>query len=374
MDTLDDLLQKLFATPESDLAKLSRVYLLGLHAHLENAIQTQETPSIDPAFPLYQPILSKLSSLLQPQAQVDSHSTILPDSYNTSVLPKLEELRRAFNNNDELSQFLGTVQLVSTQDDDLWNEIQLLLLRIPLAIAEQWRQFALKLAEKLGAIEDTSGERLIQIPAPQDKVYYGLTGSVQADGLRFSPQVTLHEKVNTEPLEGDLHLLAIIVSTLLNLIDLDPNLHHALKSVNFASVQPLTIPTERSKYTEALIDRFNRVKAAELSTNSATILRTRLDLDEAIHSVVYLPTVDRDTSWWSKLQREARQTLISRAKQYGGQIQQLWGAYADVWKRSKDDLEIDIGGVRGQVSACLRVYAKIDGEELPGRVLYRSLN
>ena len=46
---------------------------------------------------------------------------------------------------------------------------------------------------------------------------------------------------------------------------------------------------------------------------------------------------------------------------------------ATVCAWTKDDLELDSGGIPGEVSACLRVYAKIDEEVFPGRVLFRSL-
>ena len=55
------------------------------------------------------------------------------------------------------------------------------------------------------------------------------------------------------------------------------------------------------------------------------------------------------------------------------QFRPLWGPYADVRAFSKDDLELDNGGIQGEVLACLRVYAKINDEELKGRVLFRSL-
>ena len=35
-----------------------------------------------------------------------------------------------------------------------------------------------------------------------------------------------------------------------------------------------------------------------------------------------------------------------------------------------DSLQVDFG-VPGEVAACLRVWARIDGEEIKGRVLYR---
>ncbi|NET29573.1 MAG: hypothetical protein F6K01_30885, partial [Okeania sp. SIO1I7] len=106
------------------------------------------------------------------------------------------------------------------------------------------------------------------------------------------------------------------------------------------------------------------------------MLRARLDLDEAIHSLVYVPPVER-YSWWGQLQKKCRDTLAvisTRAKKAGHQvkIRPLWGSYADILSRSKDDLELDSGGTPGEVLACLRVYAKIQEEVLPGRVLFRG--
>ena len=170
-------------------------------------------------------------------------------------------------------------------------------------------------------------------------------------------------------------MLAGIVSVCLKFIDIDTYLHHALKSVDRFGVRSLNSEPEKSKYVTALLDRFQRV----LTTTDADpviALRARLDLDEAIHSLVYLPPCDR-FSWWGKLQQEARRTLdsvVEKARDAGYQVQirPLWGTYADIYTWSKDDLQLNIGGVPGEVSACLRVCAKINDEVIPGRVLFRS--
>ena len=173
----------------------------------------------------------------------------------------------------------------------------------------------------------------------------------------------------------ELDILAAIVSICLKFIEIDPYLHHALRSVDRFGVRSLN-STDKAKYIATLIERFNRVKVT-FNTNILISLRARIDLDEAIHSLIYLPCVDR-FSWWGKLQQEARRTLETAVKQarqadYQIQMRPLWGTYADIYAFSKDDLQIDIGGVPGEVSACLRVYAKINDEILPGRVLFRSL-
>jgi hypothetical protein len=103
-------------------------------------------------------------------------------------------------------------------------------------------------------------------------------------------------------------------------------------------------------------------------------LKARLDLDEALHSLVYQPPADPG-SWWGRLCGEARATLLrerDRAVRAGcpAHLQLLSGSFADVNRLAPDSLEVDFG-VPGEVAACLRVWARVDGEEIRGRVLYR---
>jgi hypothetical protein len=52
-------------------------------------------------------------------------------------------------------------------------------------------------------------------------------------------------------------------------------------------------------------------------------------------------------------------------------LQLLGGTFAEVNRLAPDSLQVDFG-IPGEVVSCLRVWARIDGEELKGRVLYRS--
>ena len=47
------------------------------------------------------------------------------------------------------------------------------------------------------------------------------------------------------------------------------------------------------------------------------------------------------------------------------------GDAADISQLAPDSLQVDFG-VPGEVSLCVRIWARVDGEELKGRVLYRS--
>jgi hypothetical protein len=167
--------------------------------------------------------------------------------------------------------------------------------------------------------------------------------------------------------------VAGVVSVCLRLLDADPLLHHALHSLYMFGVKPMT-DDDRAAYAEELAQRFRRA-AAEADPVEGLV--ARLDLDEAIHSLVHRPPAERE-SWWGQVQQRARGTLdaaaeAARAAGHTVLLQALWGPYRTARSSSQNDLELDGGSAApGEVLACLRVAARIDGRLLPGRVLYRS--
>ncbi len=75
------------------------------------------------------------------------------------------------------------------------------------------------------------------------------------------------------------------------------------------------------------------------------ILRAWIDLDEAVHSLVFVPPSER-YSWWGKLQQESCRGLKRVVEQamgagYNVRIKQLSGLYADICASSKDDQILD---------------------------------
>ncbi|MGH2415758.1 MAG: hypothetical protein ACRDEA_19120 [Microcystaceae cyanobacterium] len=182
-------------------------------------------------------------------------------------------------------------------------------------------------------------------------------------------------------LSEELYLLASLVSICITSIDIEPDLHHALETVYKFDTMPLHSNSEqRKKYIEALTERFQRTLKAEESANSLSLLKAWISIDEAINSLVFVPPADSD-SWWGELQKRSRRILIDkiakRAKEDGHdvRIQVLSGLYADIrGLSSKDyDLPLKVGGIPGEVQACLRVHARINNEAFPGRVIFRSL-
>jgi hypothetical protein len=378
-------LSKLLEIEDSQLAWVLRLSLCGLQTQLQQALKTATT---DPGSSACQELLRELDRLLAStsrQEESANRETTLSKQDNSSwddVLEpvtsgelKLKRIGEAILADRELSNYIGQYQFQSSHDADLWNEIQRLLLRVPEKLAHAWREYTLVEVSKLDVRENK--QLLSLLPFTRNECLYpGLTGKIKAIGLCLSDQANFDQRLMVKTRGGELDFLAGVVSSCLKFIELDSSLHHALKSVERFGIRSLNIESEKSKYVAALIDRFHRVQATADNRDPVIALRARLDLDEAIHSLVYVPPCDR-YSWWGKLQQEARRTLdpvVERVRHagYQAQIRPLWGTYADVFNWSKDDLQLDVGGVPGEVSACLRVYAKINDEVLPGRVLFRS--
>lgn len=365
-------LRQLLEIENSELARLLRFSLYGLEAALHQALT--ELPQ-DPGAEVCAELLQEIQSLLKPpQPEIDEKKLIIIQSSDES---KLNHLRDAFDSDSELSLYLGNSPLQSQTDFELWNEIHRKLLRIPEDLATFWRQRALDLAQEVGAMEDSTN--LNPLPFIRDEIIYpGLSGSVQIPGLCLSQKLLLNSEFFQPKNSEDLQLLTGFLLLYLKFIEIDPDLHHALKSVfSFDIISLHSKLEQRTQYIEALTDRFNRTQKTEESSEQLSILRAWIDIDEAIHSLVFVPPAER-YSWWGKLQQESRRILkkvADKANQAGHniRIRQLSGLYADICAFSKDDLQLDCGGIPGEVLTCLRVYARINQEESPGRVIFRSL-
>lgn len=363
---------KLLTTENSRLAWVLKLGLSGLQTQLQEALKATEG---DAGSETCQELLKQLDILLN--QQTGSNSTPLQDVLEpVDAELKLKPVAEMLENDQEIAKYLNPDEFRSTKDADLWNEIQRFLLRIPEKSSKVWRDRILKFTTEIGASEDKLPRKVLPF-SRSELIYPGLTGTLQTTGLCLSDRIPISTQIITSKSHSDLYFLAGILSTCLKFIQFDPSLHHALKSVDRFGIRPLNSSNERTKYVIALLERFRRVQATAENTDPITTLKARIDFDEAIHSLVYLPSCDR-YSWWGKLQQETRRTLdtsVEKARLAGYQVQirPLWGTYADIYTCSKDDLQLDIGGISGEVSACLRVYAKINDEILPGRVLFRGI-
>jgi hypothetical protein len=369
-------LHKLLTIENSELAKILRFNLYGLAATLTKA--NQEYP-LDPGFNLCAELLQELDQILQPPSPDPRLLQELGDLKQPKLTNELKllKLKEAFNCDSELNCYLGNSHIQSQTDAEIWNEIHRKLLRVPEDLATSWRQKALKLAEEVGAVVDN--RNLDKLPFVRDEIIYpGLSGTVKAKGLCLSQKALVNSEIAQNNLSENLHLIAGFLLLYIKFIEIDPDLHHALKSVfSFDIVSLHSKLEQRHQYIDALSDRFHRTQKSEENTDVIVNLCAWIDMDEAIHSLVFIPPAER-YSWWGKLQKESRYLLrkaADKAKKAGHEIRlkQLSGLYADVCEFSKDDLQLDCGGNPGEVLTCLRVYARINQEEYPGRVIFRTL-
>ncbi|MEI6443780.1 MAG: hypothetical protein WCO29_11810 [Nostocales cyanobacterium ELA583] len=360
-------LHKLLTIENSELAKILRFNLHGLAATLDKA--NQEYP-LDPGFQICAELLQEIHDLLQPVPVIEVQTQL------TNKL-KLLKLKQAFNCDSELNFYLVNSHIQSQTDAEIWNEIHRKLLRIPEDLATSWQQKALKLAEEAGAVVDN--RNLDELPFVRDEIIYpGLSGTVKAKGLCLSQTALLNSKMSQNNLSENLNLITGFLLLYIKFIAIDPDLHHALKSVFSFDVISLHSKSEqRHQYIDALSDRWQRTQKSSDNTDVVSNLYAWIDIDEAIHSLVFIPPAER-YSWWGKLQKESRYLLkkaADKAIKAGNEVRlkQLSGLYADVCEFSKDDLQLDCGGNPGEVLTCLRVYARINQQEYPGRVIFRTL-
>jgi hypothetical protein len=314
-------------------------------------------------------VLGRANSASDLALPLNAQSSTLPDDRATDT-PRLLSLARAIGGDPRLKGELERSPIRDSSDDQIWNDVQRLLLRIDPGLADEWQRRSLKHAEQSGGRADET--QAVVFPLARDEVIYpGLSGEVRAMGVRLAALAALDPRI-TAPADADLCFLAGVVSSCLWFIEHDPHLYHCLKNVFRFGLSPLT-GEQRERYVAELVRLWERTNVPPLGPKER--LKSLLDLDEAIQSLVYQPLAVPD-SWWGRLQRQARDMLFAardRAVQAGCAVhlQLLGGNFAAINQLAPDSLQVDFG-VPGEVSACLRLWARIDGEQFKGRVLYRS--
>jgi hypothetical protein len=225
------------------------------------------------------------------------------------------------------------------------------------------------LAKAAGSV---NASNVLRLPLPGDELIFPGVGKGKIQGWQADPTALLDARLG-EVRPGVERTLAGVLTVCLKMLQTDHCLHHALYGLFMFGVKPLDL-AERESYATELLTRWSNSQAV---TEPVERLLARIALDEAIHSLIHRPTASRD-SWWGKVQYLARATLdeaVEAARRAGHEVftQALWGPYKSVRVSTERDIQADTGSVPpGEVLACLRVAATIDGRAYPGRVLYRS--
>jgi hypothetical protein len=362
----------LLGMPDSTASQALRWGLRGLRASLQAALD--DGPESAGSEEL-RTLLTELDCVLggarppsSPTLPLDTPGGTLPDDRSTDS-PRLLPLARAIAADPRFRVELERAPIREGSDDEIWNDVQRLLLRAAPNVAEEWRRRCLKHAEEAGGHAD-EGQAVVLPSASDEVIYPGLSGAVRAVGLRSAAAAALDPRM-TPPKDADLRALAGVVSSSLWFIEHDPNLCHCLQSV-FRFGVSLLAGQQQERYMAELLRLWERTNVPPRQEPKER-LKNLLDLDEAIHSLVYQPPAAPD-SWWGRLQGQSRDVLYQardRAVQAGGAVhlQLLGGSFAAINRLAPESLQVDFGEP-GEVCVCLRVWARIDGEQSKGRVLY----
>lgn len=374
LDDLERLLEL-----DTPLALQARCLIRGLVAGLEEAASL--SPPDDPAQAHAERALKSLRHLLASRGLAASETRIdVPDdpppnmegSLDAGLAPSanadaIEALAAELFGSAEGQEAFGVAAAPNGGEAAFWRTLQHALLRLSADGRAAW----------LARLETATENQLTSLAGPmeqiasdRDEVVYPPFGN--ATGLRFSTTAPLHPRLDAIPDATRRDLAAQIVSALLWFVDHEPALRHVyrpLYSFGFAAVD--------ERFSLELVERLRRVLQSQKEGDPVKHLRTRVDLDEAIHSLTFDPLPAPD-SWWRSLQQRSRDRLFELRQEMldaglAVHLQVLTDRYTEIRGFTKDDLGIDLGGRPGEVVSCLRVYARIDQQVYPGRVLYRRL-
>ena len=158
-----------------------------------------------------------------------------------------------------------------------------------------------------------------------------------------------------------------MATTVLAMTELDVDLLFGLENVRYLGLGRLD-DTTRAAFRRDLLDRLGHYGDQRYgTTESFTAL---LLVDEALHSVLHLPQ-SAPGSWWSRLQDGSRALVFAAQRDHPGVDVQLLARHYRETKAltSGNDIRHPLDR-SGAVLACLRLWARVDGKDLPGRVVY----
>jgi hypothetical protein len=366
---------------DSFLAASARSAFSGLLAALERA--GSEAPAGDRGRPEHEKLVAALRRVvaLGPRDAISASDSRAPGPRpkpaplstagvlspplpsNVDVLAQLE---REMLTDPAVARELGPRALSSADDPKVWMKAQLRLLRLSPDLIAAWSPRWLAAAGTL-----VNPDEVEVLPGTIDELVF--PGLGETPGLRLSPSAPWPKRLADAAAGASTADAALATAALvLWLADNDCDARHALRVVYSFGVTAVD-----DRYKDAIVSRVRRDVQAGRDTG-VDILRRRIDLDEALHSLVFLPPPHKE-SWLGQKLAAARQTLWELADKltangHSAFLLALWDAYADVreFTAERQNFEVDFG-TPGHVAASLRVYAKIDQEIHPGRVLYRRL-
>jgi hypothetical protein len=263
-------------------------------------------------------------------------------------------------------------ELTEADDARLWQWFHLALLRLPEEYARAWGDKAAALPQ--GAPREVGP--VLELPALHgDEVLVPARADLGVAGIRTRTGAALASWLppgEPPPRDGPRHRMCVLASQVMAVAALDPSLRRCLEHLDRTAMSPMADPEVTGRYRGDLARRIGLIPQAPVGT--ATI-STLISVDESLCSLLHLPPA-APGSWWDRLARASHETVLVAARELAGtgeevEVRVLSGAYPEIRRRTgTTDLPVRVGYRSGQVLACLRLWARVEGRVLPGRVAY----
>lgn len=359
----------LLHTHASTLALLLRYQLVGLRTSLAKALA--EHPD-DAGVAHCRGLLAELDGLLdscsERGAGIAMPTAELPGPVHqpdalADVLVELARRPAAPAWLGGLGPEISTVQL--------WRRLYLASLRLPPVHAQEWRTVLADAVAELGLKTDDCWRT---IPAVGDDTVL-IPPVAGQPGWRTSAHAPvaadIAERLQIDPADSsgsDRWTLATLATSVVGLAEVDDDLWLGLESVLYRGLGHLDDST-RPMYRRDLLDRLSAY--ANEAPESMASFGALLLVDEALNSIVHRP-VAAPGSWWARLGERSRSVVFRAQQRHSAvSVQLLARQYREVKTMTDgNDVRVDDAGGTGNVLACLRLWARVEGRELPGRVMY----
>jgi len=369
----------LAAGEDSELARVARAWLIGLRAMVTDSAARHPD---DPGLAAAPDLLEQLDELLGNRAPVLEASTAVRRLPADS---RLADLIAAFAADPAVAGAIdeqSLTMLTAVSDPAVrWLSFHLCLLRLAAPVAAAWRSKAAPLAADHGpaAWQLLPGDDAVLVPPC---ITDPPGGTAPAAGYRTAPSAPLDDEVAAAiglgspgpDSDQDAMAIARLSTLILALAQLDDNLVVCLQAVLFKGSRRLDDEL-RKHYRAAMLGRLR--EWARTPPRSAARLEALLEVDEALNSLTHRPPPPQ-TSWWAQLRRQSRQVVTRsasalRAAGTDAEVLSIGMKYRDIKDLTDhNDVGVSSGGQPGDVLACLRLWARIEGRTLPGRVMYRA--
>lgn len=369
---------ELLGTPDSALAGLLRFGLRGLRAALAEALPEHAD---DPGAAACARYLAELDEQLtgdpaaEPPAQPAPSPAGQPAEQTTRLAAQPPVLTPVPDPAPLLEQPSAPDWLRTDTRPrpvvEQWQRFHVAALRLSEVDARRWWSLVEGFGPVSGATGSAGATSWHTLPADADAVL--VPPLLGRPGWRTSPDVPADQDVLerlrvADPRSGGPHAeLARLASTVLAMTELDADLYFGLESIRYLGLSRLDEPT-RQAFRRDLLDRLATYGATRYGTpESFTAL---LLVDEALHSVLHLPP-PAPGSWWSRLRDRSRALVYAAQNEHPGvAVQLLARQYREIKTMTGgNDIRFPYDG-SGVVLGCLRLWARVDGVELPGRVVY----